>query len=71
MKSDLCISETQRKVHVVSEALALVVGVPMLLWIGTRKRELTSLEKAGLLTLALGTVVVDGALLAKWAGRYR
>ena len=57
------ISSTQRGVHVAAETLALFVVAPFLLYVATRDRKLTSVEKGLVATAAIGTLVVDGWLL--------
>lgn len=60
----VCISETQRKVHMTAEALALLVAVPFTAYLALKPSDrLEPWERTGLGALALGTAVVDGALL--------
>ena len=61
------ISAAQRRVHVSSEALAVLVVAPFLLYAATRERQLTPVEKGLLVTAAIGTFVVDGWLLSRYA----
>ncbi len=60
----ICISREQRDLHVASEAAALA-GVPILFWIAAKHCLPTwaGLFAAG---LGIGTLVVDGALLASY-----
>jgi hypothetical protein len=57
------IGPKQMAVHVAGESLALAVLVPLTLWVATRPRELSPLERAALVTGAIVSVVIDGALL--------
>ena len=59
------ISSGQRKLHIVSEAIALFVFAPWLVSI-VFKRRLTNFDKGFALVVAGGTVVIDGGLLATW-----
>lgn len=59
----VCIPAHQRSAHVASEAVAILTAVPFLFWAATRSRELTKAEKAGLIALGVGTLVIDGYLL--------
>lgn len=56
------ISGKQARLHKDSEWLAVLVGAPLLLWVGTRERALNQAERGGVLALAVGTIVVDGYL---------
>jgi len=65
------ITETQRRVHVGAETVALVAVTPFLLWVATRDRPLTRTEKVLLGTVVIGTVAVDGWLLYRFTRRRR
>ena len=58
----VCISEGQRRVHMRSEAGAVLVVAPMLTFIATRPRALTAYEKGALLGVAGLTLALDGSL---------
>lgn len=60
------ISERQRDVHVASEAAAVALVAPFLIYAGTRKRPLTPTEKKGLVAVGVMTLIVDGYLLNKY-----
>lgn len=66
INNQIGISRSQRDLHVRAEGAALLLGAPFLLYVASRKRALTSGEKAGLTAMALGTVVIDGYLLSKY-----
>ncbi len=59
------ISEGQRKLHIVSETIALLAFAPWLVSIAFKKR-LSNFDKGFALFIAGGTVLVDGGLLATW-----
>ncbi len=59
------ISEGQRKLHIVSEAIALLVFAPWLVSVALKKR-LTNFDKGFALVVAGGTVLIDGGLLVTW-----
>lgn len=50
----------------VTEALAVGVITPFMIWVATRDRALTPLERAGVWTIVAGTLLVDGTLLYRW-----
>lgn len=60
------ISGKQARLHKDSEWLAILVGAPLLIWVGTRERPLNQAERGGILALAAGTVLVDGHLHRKY-----
>ena len=64
--SSVPISSTQRGVHVVAEAIALLAVAPFILYAATRDRELKPVEKGLLATAAIGTFVVDSWLLYRF-----
>ena len=57
--------QEDRTLHIVSEAIAVLVVVPWLIWI-VWKKELSDIDRLFLLVLAIGTLLVDGYLLIKW-----
>lgn len=61
------ISGGQARLHKRSEGLALTLGAPLLFWAGTRDRQLNQTERAGLLVLGLGTLLIDGYLYKKYS----
>jgi hypothetical protein len=61
----------QMAVHIAGESLALVGLVPLTLWVATRRRELLPVERAALITAAVVSVVIDGALLYQNLRRVR
>lgn len=63
----ICIGEGQHTVHVVSEAAAVFLGIPFLLWAATTSS--SPLARAGLRTMAAATLVIDGGLLLHWLTR--
>jgi hypothetical protein len=65
MSDGICISETQRRVHIVSEAAALAVVAPFTLWLATR-RELPTPVRALSGAIGVTTLVVDGLLLTRF-----
>ena len=61
------ISPQQAKLHKATEGLAVAVFAPVSLWIATRQRKLTIVEKLTLGALALGTLAVDGHLYSRYS----
>ncbi len=65
--NQVCIHPDQRRVHMATEALSLLVTVPFFFWLATE------LEQPALKTLAtglgVGALVVDGWLLYRFATR--
>lgn len=55
----------QRRLHVASEAAALLVAAPFLGYVATRK-ELPGWVRLGSGVLAVATLVIDGYLLVQW-----
>lgn len=66
MSSLTCVSPEQRWIHVVTEALAVVVVAPALAYVATRDRPLNRVEKGVLWAVVLGTLVVDGWLVYRF-----
>ena len=60
------VPQSQVSVHVASEAVALLVAVPLLLATASTPRP-TDIQRRGLRALAVGTLLVDGWLLTQWA----
>lgn len=54
----------RRAVHITSEAAALAVGVPFLVWASYQTSNPSARD--GLRAMALATVLVDGWLLWRW-----
>lgn len=63
---ELCVSPHQRDLHILTEALAVVVIAPFLGYVATRPRELTTFERVGIWGIVAGTLLVDGFLLYRW-----
>lgn len=65
---EICISENQKKLHVTTEALAVFVAAPFTAWLALKPRDtIEPWERTGLAVLTVGTLLVDGGLLLKWA----
>lgn len=60
------VSRRQLGIHKSTEALSVFVGVPLLVWVATRSRKLTTAERSALALFAGAALVVDGWLLARW-----
>jgi hypothetical protein len=60
------ISQSQRDLHVWSEAAALVVVAPLLTYVAVTQRQLPPWQRWGLLGVAVGTLLIDGWLLTRW-----
>jgi hypothetical protein len=60
------ITKRQRDIHTASEAFAVAVVAPFLIYAGTRKRKLTQIERNALVGIGIATLVVDGYLLSKY-----
>jgi hypothetical protein len=56
----------QKKLHVASEALALAVVAPVTAYIAHANPELPRWQRGFLFATAVGTLLVDGYLLAEW-----
>ena len=61
------ISAKQAQVHRSSELVALALVVPFGIWLSTRDRKLTAVERAALVALSIGTLAVDGYLYQRYA----
>ncbi|KKN38315.1 hypothetical protein LCGC14_0754600 [marine sediment metagenome] len=57
----------RRKVHVASERLALLVGVPFLIWASFQTP--VAAARIGLRIFAATSLLVDGWLLSRWRKR--
>jgi len=57
--------QEDRTLHIVSEAIAILIVVPWLIWI-VWKKEISDLDRLFLIVLAIGTLIIDGYLLVKW-----
>jgi len=53
------ISAKQVRLHKQWELVAFLVGTPLLLYAGTRERPLNSVERAGILAIGFGGLLVD------------
>lgn len=60
-----CIPDAQRDVHVVTEAAALLVVAPFMVWLATQ-RELPPPARVLAGGIAAATVIVDGGLLFRY-----
>lgn len=65
MSDGVCISEAQRRVHIVAETAALAVVAPFTVWLATRK-ELPVGVRALSAAIGATTLVVDGLLLDRF-----
>jgi hypothetical protein len=63
---DVCISPRQVQVHKSTEFLSFALGSGLLIWVATRERPLTAAEKAGVLALGVGALIVDTHLWSKF-----
>lgn len=59
-----CIPEQQRQVHVVTEAIAVLVVAPFLFYL-TAQRSLPPWARAVSFGVGVGTLLVDGSLLLR------
>ena len=57
--------QEDRTLHIISEAIAILIVVPWLIWI-VWKKEISDLDRLFLIALAIGTLLIDGYLLVKW-----
>lgn len=62
---EICISKSQRNVHVTFEAMAVFAAAPFLIYMGSKKN-LYPWERYALYTMAGVTLVVDGGLLLSY-----
>lgn len=60
------IDPAQRRVHVASELIAVLLVVPFGLYLAADSRQRSWVRLAGG-ALAVGTLIVDGSLLLRWA----
>lgn len=60
-----CITADQRRVHMVSEAAALAIVAPFMVWL-TMQKELPPAARVMSGGIALATVAIDGALLVNY-----
>ncbi len=64
------ISEEQKTVHVIAESAALVIGVPWLLKL-SKDPSLSESDRRMARWFAWGTLIIDGALLLRFASKSR
>lgn len=64
----VCIDEGQRRVHLFGEVLGIAVA-PTMFYAATRSSWFSPWQRAALQSIALGTLVIDGYLLARWISR--
>jgi hypothetical protein len=67
----VCISDRQRGIHVITEALSLALGAPYLAHVATLRRPLTDGERFAAGVFAAAIVLIDGGLLLKWSREAR
>ena len=60
------VSPEQARLHRKTEAVALWVGAPFMLWLATRERRLSTGERTALAAFAVGTILVDGYLWSRF-----
>ena len=65
MSDGICITESQRRVHIAAEAVALAVVAPFTFWLATR-RELPTAARALSAAIGATTLVVDGVLISRY-----
>jgi hypothetical protein len=63
---DVTVSEKQKTVHQVSEAVAVFLVTPFMIWLATRE-ELPDWARVTSGAVALGTLAVDGWLLCRYS----
>lgn len=61
--------EEQRGLHIATEALAVTVVAPVTLYIAANNPQMPRWQRGFLYAVAVGSVFVDGYLLAKWFDR--
>lgn len=66
----MLITPEQIAIHKKSEALAVYLGIPFMLWLSTQKA-LPTWARWGAAIFAAGTLYVDGGLLASWEKKER
>lgn len=64
--NEVCISKTQRNVHVAAEALAVFVVAPLTGYIAWKNKDLPDWSRVFLGAVAVGTIVIDGGLLISY-----
>jgi hypothetical protein len=64
----ICIPEEQRRLHVTSEALALVIVTPFMFYVSAQ-RELPPWARATSFGIGVSTALIDGWLLWRYASR--
>ena len=62
------ISASQVRLHRLSEAAAVLIGVPLLLSAASSER-LSDTQRRSLKAMAIATLVIDGYLLTRWSLR--
>ncbi len=60
------ISAKQVRLHKKTELWSFLLGSPLLIWAATRKRQLNEAERAGLMALGIGALVVDSYLYRRF-----
>jgi len=68
IRGSICISETQRKVHIGGEVAALALVVPFMAYLTTRK-QLPTWARAGAGTIGAISLLLDGYLLVRFLKR--
>lgn len=62
--------EKERKIHILTELLAVVMIAPYLIWLSWNIHNITkhtiNIHKNILLLIAIMTIIVDGYLLVRW-----
>ena len=61
------VSDRRRAAHIASELAGVTLAAPFLWWASSQTQN--PIARAGLRTLALATLIIDGALLTQWAAR--
>lgn len=56
--------DAERKLHIISEAIAVFIITPIIIYIAFQQKN--KWYKYFLLLLSIGTIIVDGYLLIKW-----
>ena len=60
------ISPSQRKLHERTELASVVLAAPFMLYLASRNRPLNDKEKAGLVALGVGALMVDTTLYMRF-----
>jgi hypothetical protein len=63
---EVCIDDSQRRLHVTSEAIAVAFVTPFMLYLAWQ-RALPAWARAVSFGIAVGTLAVDGSLLWRYA----